>query len=203
MKKSNSEKLRCRIRTISARFHTGMRMKTAGVVFCVFLFSLGMIDKNQQQPDPDPILYPIERRYLIKDLPGTRSRFSGYTPLVTQMEQVLGELREVTAYNAGDEGQCSGDPCISASGENLCDTLALGYNRCAANFVPLGTRLHIETLGEFVVVDRMHKRFGDRVDIAMALEEKARAKTFGVQRLRVKVLGSPARLASADSSTRK
>ncbi|MCF8113695.1 MAG: 3D domain-containing protein [Desulfotignum sp.] len=203
MKKSNSEKLRCQIRIISARFHTGLRMKAAGVVFCVFLFSLGMIDKNLQKSDPDQILYHIERLYLIKDLPGTRSRFRWYTPLVAQMEQIRGELREVTAYNAGDEDQCSGDPCISASGENLCDTVALGYNRCAANFVPLGTRLHIETLGEFVVVDRMHKRFGERVDIAMGPAEKNRAKVFGLQRLKVTVLDRQARLARAQKAAGK
>ncbi len=103
------------------------------------------------------------------------------------------QLREVTAYNAGDSTQCNDDPCISASGENLCETLALGYRRCAANFVPLGTRLQIETLGEYVVVDRMHPRFSERVDIAMTLDEKEQAKVFGIQRLRVMVLGLPHR----------
>jgi 3D (Asp-Asp-Asp) domain-containing protein len=203
MKKSNNEKLGRTIRIISARFHTGMRMKTIGVVFCVFLFSLGMIDKNQPKAGPDQVLYNIERLYLIEDLPGNRSGFSRYTQMVAQMEQTPGEIREVTAYNAGDEDQCAGDPCISANGENLCEALAKGLMRCAANFVPLGTRLLIENHGEFVVTDRMHPRYSHRVDIAMALEEKARAKAFGLQRLRVKVLESPAKLASAVSSTRK
>ncbi|MCF8139218.1 MAG: hypothetical protein K9K63_18090 [Desulfotignum sp.] len=107
------------------------------------------------------------------------------------MEQTREAIREVTAYNAGDESQCAGDPCISANGENLCEALANGLMRCAANFVPLGTRLLIENHGEFVVTDRMHPRYSHRVDIAMALEEKTRAKAFGVKRLRVTVLGSP------------
>jgi hypothetical protein len=105
-------------RLMSARFHTGMRTKTAGVVFCVFLFSLGMIDKGRPKSDPDQVYYDIERFYRFKDLPGIHSRFSWYMPLVAQMEQT-------------------------------------------------------------------------------------RAKAFGVQRLRVTVLDSPAGLASAVSTTRK
>jgi 3D (Asp-Asp-Asp) domain-containing protein len=205
MKKKESEKSGWQARMASVRFNSsaGMRLKTAGVVFCVFVFSLGMIDKNQPESDPDQVLYHIERFYLIKDQPDSRSRFSWYAPLLALMEKTRGEIREVTAYNAGDENQCAGDPCISANGENLCEALAKGYKRCAANFVPLGTRLLIENHGEFVVTDRMNRRYSHRVDIAMTLEEKDRAKTFGLQRLKVTVLESPARLASADSSPRK
>jgi 3D (Asp-Asp-Asp) domain-containing protein len=186
------------------RFNTGTRLKAAGAMCCIFLFSLGMIGRNPQMPGPDRVLYDIDRPcpvYPIENISGIRNRFGRYAPVVVDMIQLPGEIREVTAYNAGDIDQCSGDPCISASGENLCDVLEMGYKRCAANFVPLGTRLHIESLGEFVVSDRMHQRFSERVDIAMKLDEKKLAKIFGVQRLRVTVLDPPGKLAAADINT--
>lgn len=97
-------------------------------------------------------------------------------------------FREVTAYNVGDPAQNFGDPCEAASGENICDALDSGFKRCAANFVPFGTMLHIDELGVCTVTDRMHSRFSDRVDIAMKLHEKQKALQFGIKRLRVTVL---------------
>lgn len=191
-------------RMTPVRFNAGTRLKAAGAICCIFLFSLGMIGRNSSVPGPDRVLFDIEWPcpvYPIENGSGIGSRFGRYAPVVADMAGFMGEIREVTAYNAGDINQCSGDPCISASGENLCEVLEMGYNRCAANFVPLGTRLHIESLGEFVVSDRMHRRFSERVDIAMKLDEKERAKIFGVQRLRITVLDRPERLAAADTNT--
>ncbi len=99
-------------------------------------------------------------------------------------------IRIVTAYNAGDPDQNYGNPCISASGENLCKALSTGKKRCAANFVPLGTKLYIEKYGIFVVTDRTNRRYRNRVDIAMKLDEINRAKQFGRQKLNVKILSS-------------
>ena len=97
-------------------------------------------------------------------------------------------IRIVTAYNAGDPAQNYGDPCIAASGENLCKALSAGKKRCAANFVPLGTRLYVENYGIFVVSDRTNRRYRNRVDIAMKLDEIHKAKQFGKQKLNVKIL---------------
>jgi 3D (Asp-Asp-Asp) domain-containing protein len=99
-------------------------------------------------------------------------------------------IRIVTAYNAGDPDQNHGNPCIAASGENLCKALSIGKKRCAANFVPLGTKLHIEKYGIFVVTDRTNKRYRNRVDIAMKLNEIHKAKQFGKKKLNVKILRS-------------
>ena len=99
-------------------------------------------------------------------------------------------IRIVTAYNAGDPAQNYGNPCISASGENLCKALSAGKKRCAANFVPLGTRLYVEKYGIFVVSDRTNRRYRNRVDIAMKLDEIHKAKQFGKKKLNVKILRS-------------
>jgi 3D (Asp-Asp-Asp) domain-containing protein len=102
-------------------------------------------------------------------------------------------IREVSAYNTGDINQGSGDPCISATGENICRALDKGYSRCAANFVPFGTELLLESLDkswrfQCVVVDRMNKCYRNRVDIAMKEDEKPKAIKFGVQELQVSIL---------------
>ena len=97
-------------------------------------------------------------------------------------------IREVTAYNAGDPNQNLGDPCVSASGENICSVLKAGHKRCAANFVPLGTMIKIDKFGVCKVTDRMNKRYKNRVDIAMRKHEKDKALKFGLQKLSVQIL---------------
>ena len=53
---------------------------------------------------------------------------------------------------------------------------------CAANFVPLGTILRIEGYGMCVVLDRTHRRFAHRVDIAMRENEIEEARQFGLRK---------------------
>ena len=109
----------------------------------------------------------------------------------TPADKVISEtIREVTAYNVGDPSQNDSDPCIAASGENICAALTAGAKRCAANFVALGTRLDIENFGICTVTDRMNARYRNRVDVAMELWEKRKAIEFGLQKLRVKILKS-------------
>ena len=97
-------------------------------------------------------------------------------------------IRVVTAYNVGDPSQTDDTPCISANGENICRALAEGEMRCAANFVPLGSRLHVDKVGVCLVTDRMNKRYRNRVDIAMQKDEHRKALRFGRQKLQVKIL---------------
>ncbi len=108
------------------------------------------------------------------------------SPITTEWREST--TREITAYNAGDPSQTDASPCIAANGENICSALALGYKRCAANFVPFGTTLDIEHYGRCLVVDRMNSRYKNRVDIAMKAEEKERAVKFGLQRLKVEII---------------
>ena len=97
-------------------------------------------------------------------------------------------IRIVTAYNAGDPRQTDDTPCIAANGEDICKALAKGKKRCAANFVPLGSHLHVEKVGVCLVTDRTNKRYRHRVDIAMQKHEYHRARQFGRQKLTVKVI---------------
>lgn len=113
---------------------------------------------------------------------------SGADSKFTETESV--NFREVTAYNVGDPDQNFGDPCQSANGENICVAVDLGLKRCAANFVPFGTKLHIDQYGVCTVTDRMHKKHKHRVDIAMPKHEKEKALQFGVRRLKVIIITS-------------
>ena len=100
-----------------------------------------------------------------------------------------GIVRKVTAYNVGDPKQTHSRPCIGASGDNLCNLVKRGVNVCAANFVPLGSKLYVDKFGECIVLDKMNARFGNRVDLAMEKSEHDRAVKFGVQRLNVREVG--------------
>ncbi len=97
-------------------------------------------------------------------------------------------IRVVTAYNAGDPRQTDDTPCISANNKNICEALDRGEMQCAANFVSLGTVIHIDKVGDCLVTDRTNRRYRNRVDIAMKKNEYKKAITFGRQKLMVKIL---------------
>ncbi len=97
-------------------------------------------------------------------------------------KKIAGIVREVTAYNVGVREQTSDTPCIGASGRNLCELVERDVSVCAANFVPLGTILKIEEFGMCVVLDRLHRRYAQRVDIAMREDEIEEARQFGLQK---------------------
>jgi len=109
------------------------------------------------------------------------------TKTVEVEQEEVWHTAEMSMYNAGDITQCSGDPCISASGDNICDMLREGYSICAANFLPLGTEIHIAGgLGRCLILDRMSKKHPDRIDWALPFdgeygEWKEHALDFGVR----------------------
>ena len=70
-----------------------------------------------------------------------------------QIDVGTGMVRKVTAYNVGDPKQTHSKPCIGARGDNLCSLVTRGVNVCAANFVPLGSKLYVDKFGECIVVD--------------------------------------------------
>lgn len=96
-------------------------------------------------------------------------------------------VREVSAYNVGIVNQNDGAPCIGAGNHELCSVVNSGKLVCAANFVPLHTKLSIEGIGECEVMDRMNSRYKNRVDLAMRSDEYTRAVNFGVQHLKVAI----------------
>lgn len=94
----------------------------------------------------------------------------------------------VTAYNSVP-GQTDATPCIGAQGSDICEIYARGENVCAANFVPLGTVLTVDGLGECTVRDRMNSRYYYRVDWYMGMDVSA-ARTFGARQKAVSIYPS-------------
>ncbi len=140
-------------------------------------------DLSKQSPStPNTNVFDSVPKIIKPALP-SQSKRSKNTYLV-----VSETIREVTAYNAGDPSQTSGDPCESANGENICAMLNAGRKRCAANFVPLGSMIKIAKFGVCKVTDRMNRRYKNRVDIAMRKHEKKKALKFGLQKLNVQIL---------------
>ena len=146
------------------------------IVLCALFTIRGSYTEYTQVFD-GPRVEPVAKNYEI--LRNTKEAI---------LKPSAGTIREVTAYNAGDPFQTDDTPCESANGENICLALEKGYKRCAANFVPFGTILRIAHYGDCMVTDRMHKRFKQRVDIAMKVYEKDRALKFGKQRLEIEII---------------
>ena len=93
----------------------------------------------------------------------------------------------ITAYNS-EAGQCEGNPCITASGFNVCEHGI--EDTVAVNFLKFGTKIKIPDLfGDrvFVVRDRMNKKHDNRIDVWML--DKTTAKNFGSRITKIEVLG--------------
>lgn len=88
-----------------------------------------------------------------------------------------------TAYNSM-EGQTDSSPWVTASGTR-CRSGVI-----ASNFLPFGTKVMIEGFGNkiFVVEDRMHRRFNNRIDIWFRNYHDAR--DFGIRKIKYHVLRS-------------
>lgn len=93
-----------------------------------------------------------------------------------------GTVREISAYNSVPE-QTDSTPCDGAYG-NVCN-----YDGCvvATNAFPKKSILLIDGVGECIVLDRMNKRYPNRVDIFMG-NDVNRARQFGVQKLMVRLI---------------
>ena len=94
--------------------------------------------------------------------------------------------RILTAYTS-EIFQTDDTPCITANGFDLCKNNK--EDSIAANFLPFGAKVRIpELFGDkvFIVRDRMHPRFHNRVDVWMI--EKHDAIHFGVKSAKIQVL---------------
>jgi 3D (Asp-Asp-Asp) domain-containing protein len=102
---------------------------------------------------------------------------------LTSVEFTGASLVEVTAYSELDS--CHYEGCPMANGIRA----QVGYIACPRH-IPLGTKVEIETLGEFECGDRTAKYLDGRYDVFMGWGEESYQKAieFGVKKLRVVVL---------------
>jgi len=90
-------------------------------------------------------------------------------------------VMDITAYNVGIVAQTDSTPCIGAYNNNLCNLIEQGTRICASNDFKKGQLIYIENYGECLILDRMNKRFSNRIDIAFAKNEYKKAKKWGIQ----------------------
>ena len=103
--------------------------------------------------------------------------FSNLSPNTPQVMEVI-----LTGYSSSVE-ETDEDPYITASGKRPY------FGIVASNFLPLGTKIKIpEIFGQkvFVVEDRMHPRFTDRIDIWFP--SSFEAKLFGIKKAKIYIL---------------
>lgn len=145
-------------------------------------FILNLIQIAVAAAPAEPVAPPSE--YLAK-----LTSFTAESPLESNRRTITATL---TGYSA-TEDQTDATPCIAASGYDICENPA-GKNVVAANFLPIGTKIQIPKLGNkvYIVEDRMHERFTDRIDILFPASAGGRtaAKNFGKQTATVIVFES-------------
>ncbi len=104
----------------------------------------------------------------------------------TEVKKAEGATRLVTAYNSTPE-QTDGSPCIAADGTNICERYRAGEKICAANWVPIGTRLRVPGYGDCTVADRMATRHSTKVDVFLDQDVGA-ARAWGARRIEVEII---------------
>lgn len=102
-----------------------------------------------------------------------------------QYEVAKSYIGEVTAYTSREE-ETDDTPFIAASGKTVY------WGMVATNAYPFGTEIRFPDLyGEkvFVVGDRMHSRFQNRIDIWFP--EYSTARKFGLKNTRIEIVHLP------------
>ncbi len=128
---------------------------------------------------------------VLKEINAKSEEVSGGTAIISQ-DSLLAQNKVnplpqnikiiITAYSSSPD-ETDDTPFITASGTFVRKGVV------AANFLPIGTKIKLpDVFGDqiFIVEDRMHPRFSDRVDIWF--DNKSTAKRFGKQLSRVEVL---------------
>lgn len=119
---------------------------------------------------------------LVKDAVVEISKQNMPEPLPKAEERGWNITIPITAYSSTAD-QTDDSPFITANGTVVRDGVV------AANFLPLGSRVKIPALfgdKEFVVADRMNKRYYYKMDIWMPSREQA--QLFGLQYHEIEVL---------------
>ena len=85
-----------------------------------------------------------------------------------------------TAYTLSQD-ETDSSPEIGASGENLREYQERGERICASRTLPLSTIIDIEGIGRCKILDRISKKYADRIDILFPTKKEAFA--FGKKEL--------------------
>ena len=158
-----------------------MMLLVAWLIFLIYM--VYATSEIETQPIPEVQIEKTEPQILrtmeqLETLDTVSKTEEVTTPIVER-----GIVMKSTAYTSRPE-ETSGDPCISASGDNICDLYKRGMNVVASNAFPLGTELYIDGYGQATVLDRMASHKQNMVDVYFGYDLQA-AKQWGVRNVEV------------------
>jgi 3D (Asp-Asp-Asp) domain-containing protein len=157
----------------------------------IFIFAFDVIffpapiiaaDMETMSPDELEIFVQAASKEQLRDA------FKNNFPHNEDVKVLKTSFHTITAYNS-EAAQCDDTPCITANGFDLCEHGV--EDSIAANFLKFGTRIRMpELFGDriFVVRDRMHERYHNRIDVWML--DKQDAKNFGVKVTKIEILAN-------------
>lgn len=152
------------------------------IFFNFFLFSAPVLaDEAMKNSHNSPLAENLENTSNA----GEKIDFTNNLP-ASDFKIKKTSQRVITAYNS-EADQTDNSPCITANGFNVCEQEK--GNIIAANFLPFGAKIRIpELFGNkiFIVQDRMHPRYYNRIDVWMA--DKSDAIQFGVKLAKIEIL---------------
>lgn len=143
-----------------------MNIELSRALIGLFLMVGGMLGQTDSARPVASDSHPVDNQ----------SREPKPVPQVIRMELT------VTGYSSSHD-ETDDDPFITASGETVRDGIV------ATNLLPFGTKVRIpKEFGDkvFIVEDRMHRRFSNRVDIWFP--SKSEAWKFGKKSLEIEIL---------------
>jgi 3D (Asp-Asp-Asp) domain-containing protein len=158
------------------------------IVYCIFLtiffvYLLSEVEKiKANETQKQRLISNISQAINNTEV---KTNTNTKTNTKTEIKNINETVRTITAYNLGIVEQTDSSPCVGATNKDLCKLLSEGIKICAANFVPLYTKLRIEKFGDCIVMDRMAKRYKNAVDVAFPKIQIKEAKKFGRQMLKV------------------
>ncbi len=149
-----------------------------------FCFPHITLANTVKKPENKAIVYNKAVLKARPQMPGmqTAGNFEERELIEQKIEVAYTKYVTLTAYSSTVD-QCDSTPFITANGTHVHD------GTIAANFLKFGTKVRIpEYFGDkvFIVEDRTHPRYGDRVDIWM--ETRQQALNFGKRKLKIEVL---------------
>lgn len=158
--------------------YTGLK---TGVLIPVFLtVALGVFIPTAAESGFEKIEYRLPMGMIIVN---SNSLLQAKSPSIMDKKETAPKfLMYVTAYSSSED-ETDSTPHVTASGTRTKDGVI------ASNIFSLGTRVMIpEIFGDkvFVVEDRMHNRFTDRIDVWMP--SKWQALNFGKRQTEVEIV---------------
>jgi len=150
------------------------------IAFTLFLICLasGLLEEMEVDSFKNPL-----GAFTFTSPTGLDLEESSVTGLTTNYMPTPSPIFYITGYSEKDS--CHYENCLMANGLPA----QYGYVACP-RYLPLGTKIQIEGLGEFICGDRYSKYLSERFDVWFGYGEKnyRRAVNWGVRQLPVKII---------------